>query len=77
MFKLLLAKKPQVNLHGNLKRQTGNDILTDSFIVSSLYYWKFDRECENGKHKTAFPTQNVTKTFKKRPLGPTELWEQK
>ena len=27
MFKLFLAKKPQVNLHGNLKRQTGNGIL--------------------------------------------------
>ena len=26
MFKLFLAKKPQVNLHGNLKRQTGNGI---------------------------------------------------
>ena len=27
MFKLFLAKKPQVNLHGNLKRQTGYGIL--------------------------------------------------
>ena len=27
MFKLFLAKKPQVNLQGNLKRQTGNGIL--------------------------------------------------
>ena len=48
-------------------------LLTDSFIVTLLNYWNFDRECKNGKHKTAFRAQNVTGTFKQRPPGPTKL----
>ena len=44
-------------------------LLTDSFIVSLLNYWNFDRECKKGKHKTAFRAQNVNRTFKNGPQG--------